>query len=140
MKVFHTSPEEITEIKNNGLFDDCLFFSAEEYAMGDVKAVYSLEISDNKIIEVSDLDDTDTIDHIANVLDCTQDQAAELLSGEIRNAGEITGDYEDDWFVQAQQGSAAKAMGFDACESFDEQGTVYIIPMMGRENDLVRVK
>jgi len=31
-------------------------------------------------------------------------------------------------------------MGFDGCEDEDEQGTVYIIPMLGREDELKLIK
>ena len=138
MELFHTSPEEITKITENGLFDDCLFFSEIEYSMGHVEAVYSIEIENS--ISVSELYDEVTINHIATVLECTEENALEMLTGEIENAGEVTGDCEDDWFIQAQQGKVAKLMGYEAAEAWDEQGTVYIVPMLGREKDLKRIK
>ncbi len=47
---------------------------------------------------------------------------------------------EDDWFIQAQRGAAARSQGFLGCCDRDEQGTVYIIPMFGMENKLKKVK
>ena len=38
---------------------------------------------------------------------------------------------------ELQTGECAKKMGFDGCKDEDEQGTVYIIPMFGREEILV---
>jgi hypothetical protein len=31
-------------------------------------------------------------------------------------------------------------MGYDGCEDEDEQGAVYIVPMLGRENELRLLK
>jgi hypothetical protein len=43
---------------------------------------------------------------------------------------------EDSWWLQGKKGECAVKMGYDGAEDMDEQGTVYIIPMMGRENEL----
>ena len=134
MQIIHTSPEAITKITKNGLFDDCLFFSVDEYAMGKVGAVYTLEISEDKIVEVCDLDNAEVIDNIMTALDVDEDEAIELLTS---NENDLDGD--DSWWIQAKQGQCAKLMGFEACEAVDEQGVVYIVPMMGREKDLVNL-
>ena len=39
--------------------------------------------------------------------------------------------------MQGKQGECAKRMGFEAAKGRDEQGHVYIVPMIDRENDLV---
>ena len=137
MKLLHTRPVEITKITNTGLFDDCLFFSSNEYAMGAVRAVYSIEIDDDKIIEVGELYDDEIIAHIASALDVDAEAAERMLDGR-DTAFDHGKDGEDDWWIQAKQGECAKKMGYEACEAQDEQGTVYIVPMSGREKDLVR--
>jgi len=104
MKLVHTSPARITVISKHGLFDDCLFFSVDQYAMGRVAAVYSIEIEDDRIITASNLYHDETAQHIASVLECSIDDAQSLLNDEII-AGDLTGDYEDGWFIQAQQGA-----------------------------------
>lgn len=137
MKLIHTSPVEIKEIKSSGMFDDCLFFSTTEYAMGNVKAVYSLEIDEEKIVHVSDLYDEELVAHIAQALEVDEDAAERMLDGR-DTAFDHGKDGEDDWWIQAKQGECAKKMGYEACETEDEQGTVYIVPMLNRENDLKR--
>ena len=137
MKLIHTSPTEITEITGTGLFDDCLFFSAAEYSMGPVRTVYSIDIDDDKIISVSELYDEDIIKHVMDSLDVDADTAERLLDGR-DNAFDHGKDGEDDWFIQARQGECAKKMGYEACKARDEQGAVYIVPMLGREKDLTK--
>jgi len=138
MLLTHTSPVEITKIEKHGLFADCLFFSVDEYAMGQVEAVYNLEVAESAIIEASQLDSAEIVADITMALDCTEDEAFEMMTGSIE-AQDITGDCEDGWYIQAKQGEAAKLMGYEACESQDEQGAVYIVPMFGREKDLILV-
>ncbi|MCK4814919.1 hypothetical protein KA005_04040 [bacterium] len=137
MKTVHTSPKEITEINENGLFGDCLFFAEEEYAMGNVKAVYELEI--NNVIEACQIDDEVGFKEISEKFGIDADLAIEVLCGDTQ-IGHITGDYEDNWFVQKVQAQSAKRMGFEGVESDDEQGVVFIIPMLNREKDLLRVR
>ena len=45
-------------------------------------------------------------------------------------------DGEGSWWLQGKRGECAVKMGFDGCEDIDEQGTVYIVPMTGRESEL----
>jgi hypothetical protein len=138
MKITHTSPVEITKITNSGLFDDCLFFSDDEYAMGKVAATYTLEIEEDKIIDVRDLHDEELIAHIASALDLDEDDAERLLDGR-DTAFDHGKEGDDDWWIQAKQGECAKKMGYEACRAEDEQGVVYIVPMLGRESDLEKV-
>ena len=139
MKIIHTSPEKIEVITTKGLFDDCLFFSSDEYAMGKVKAVYELEIDERKIIEVCELFDEVIIADICMALDVNEEQAEGLLIGS-DSVFDLGMEGEDDWYIQARQGECAKKMGFEAVKAQDEQGAVYIVPMLNRENDLVLVK
>lgn len=136
MKLYHTSPNKIEAIKKTGLFGECLCFSSSVYSMsvGEV-LVYSIEIEDSsEIIDVSRFDSDDApnaLAHIANVLDCSEDEALDYLTG-----SQIHPDAEMDWFVQGMMGEAAKEAGYKAASSRDEQGTVYIVPMFGRESEL----
>jgi len=141
MKIIHTSPEKIENINNKGIFGDCLFFSSEEYTMtqSETVYVYSLEISEEQICHVSDLYDEEIVAHIANVLSISHEEAENVLTGR-NTAWDYGGDGEDDWWVQGKQGECAKKMGFESAESIDEQGTVYIVSMTGRECDLVLVR
>jgi len=137
MKIIHTSPSEIKEINKNGMFDDCLFFSGSEYVMA-VKGplyVYSLEVDEDKIIDVSELHDEELISYIAEALDVDEDAAERMLDGR-DNAFDHGLDGEDDWWIQAKQGECAKLMGYQAVEAQDEQGPVYIVPMLGKVGEL----
>ena len=139
MRVLHTSHEEISKINNSGIFGECLFFSVNEYFMTNrTHVTYELELDESKIIDVSCLDDDETIERIAQYFDISNEDAAEILTGE-KSVFDLTDDYEADWWVQGVRGECAKKMGFDACADIDEQGTVYITPMLGRENDLKKV-
>ena len=139
MELIHTSPIEIKEINTKGLFNDCLFFANEEYGMSDYKFVYSIEIDESKIIEVNELYNEGIIDDIMNALDVDEDAAERMLDGR-DSAFDHGKDGEDDWWIQAKQGECAKLMGYEVCEALDEQGTAWIVPMMGRENDLKLVR
>ena len=140
MKLIHTSPNEITHIEPRGMFDDCLFFSTDEYVMTAKKnhVTYEMEIDEEKIISVSELYNESIIADIMRVMNVDEDDAERMLDGR-DSAFDHAGDGEDDWWLQAKQGECAKKMGYEACESRDEQGTVYIVPMFGREAELVRV-
>ena len=54
--------------------------------------------------------------------------------------GDPLADAENDWWLQGKRGECAVTMGFDGCEDRDEQGTVYIVPMKGREIELTLVE
>ena len=141
MEIYHTSPNKIEKINSYGIAGDCLFFSADIYTMTAVPeyVVYSIEISEDQIIKVSDLYDEEIVNEISEEFGVDTDTAENLLDG-----SESEWDYECDaeksWWLQGKQGECAKKMGFEACRSKDEQGTVYIVPMMNREKDLVLEK
>ncbi|MDE8603911.1 hypothetical protein M3I01_013490 [Marinomonas sp. RSW2] len=137
MKIFHTSPVEIKAINTLGLFGDCLFFSNDVYTMTASSTVYtySMEIEDEDFIDVSELYDEEVIKDICETLEVEEDDAERMLDGR-DTAFDHGKDGEDDWWIQRIQGECAKKMGYKACKAFDEQGTVYIIPMLGRESEL----
>lgn len=140
MRIYHTSSEQITEINEDGLFNDCLFFSHDVYSLGSYTHVYAIDIEEEEIINVSQLHDTDIIAHIASVLECDTETAESILDGSIPSVCDIDADPELDWFIQAQQGECANVMGYKACRSTDEQGTVFIVAMFGREKELIEIE
>jgi hypothetical protein len=153
MQITHTSPVEITEIRTDGLFGDCLCFSDSEYAMGEVNAVYALEIDEDSVIRGCDLesDGNAEMKAIAELISITdgelsEDEAFELLTEE-SNAWSLLADRMSTdaiadlcWDVQRLQGRIAAEDGFDAFAGRDEQGTVYIVSMTGKLDRLERVR
>ncbi|MCK5614609.1 hypothetical protein KAR91_72765 [Candidatus Pacearchaeota archaeon] len=139
MELIHTSPEAIETgtITDGGMFGECLCFSANEYVMtvAPTVYVYSLDIAESDIINVSQLHDDDIVSDIARVLLIDDDDAERVLDGR-DTAFDFGGEGEDDWWVQGKQGECAKKMGYRAARGEDEQGAVYIVPMTGREGDL----
>ncbi len=136
MEVYHTSPEKIEKIEKYGMFNDCLFFAPEPYSMGvsvDECFVYELDLDETKVIHQSMLDNQEIVNHIKHVLDIDDGDAEDLLDG--TNDGRML-DAEDGWFIQAMQGECATKMGYDACESIDEQGKVYIVPCLNKLQDM----
>lgn len=144
--VYHTSPESITEIKPfRGPFGGALFFAESPYAMNNVKCTYSLELQDDQIIEVCQLDDAEIVEEIIDMadryfdLEMDEDDAYDILCGH-ETIWDLADDQdaEDladfDWAVQGLQAKAAQKAGYLAAQSIDEQGTVYIINMVGRES------
>ncbi len=139
--LFHTSPSEITEIHNNGLFGGILFFSGTPYFMSTKGNgfVYSIELDEGGIIEASELDDyydsepvKAAVSRIVSVIGCDEEHALDLLCERIalvdycwENDKEYDG--EDDWFIQRLCGECAFALGFKCLEATDEQGVCYMI-------------
>ena len=140
--MFHTSPSkiEIGSINNNGVSGSCLFFSDEIYTMTASKEVYVYE-ADFNCVSVSQLHDDVIIARIAEYFGCDEELAESLLDG---SESEWNQDFNcegsDSWWLQGMRGQCAIKMGFDGCEDEDEQGIVYIIPMIGRESELTLVK
>lgn len=143
MELFHTSPNPIDAINSYGMLGECLCFSTNVYQMAACKVlVYKLEVSEHEIIEARSFfyrDDYEKLDRIvANVMelaDCNEEQAQEFLSQNDHHH-----DAEIDWRIQGYAGEAAKVLGFRACKAQDEQGAVYIVPMYGREADLILIE
>ncbi len=139
MQLFHTSPNEITEINPFGLFGECLCFSADIYQMSACSVLtYTVEIEDNEMIEASSFfyrDDYEKLNSIVidvmELAECDEEQAQEYLSQLDSHS-----DAEIDWRLQGYTGEAAKALGYKAAIAEDEQGAVYIVPMLNRESEL----
>lgn len=140
MELFHTSPNKIESINKFGTFDDCLFFSNEVYEMSACETiVYVVDASEMDFVDASDLHDGDVIAEIAERFEIELDDAEALLDGSDSVWNHSFGDADADWFIQARRGECAKKMGFDGCKDQDEQGAVYIIPMLGREEILTEI-
>lgn len=126
----HTSPVIIESIN---MFGGCasngtMFFSIDGYAMGYVAATYELELDDAQIIHTSDLECADTMNEIAELFECDEDDAYELMTAGV-SEWDFECDAEKSWKLQGLRAQAAKNMGFVACEDEDENGTVYMIVM-----------
>ncbi len=142
MQLFHTSPTEIKEISAYGMFGECLCFSADVYQMSACDVItYQINIDDADIIEArsffyqADCDKlNEIVAEIMELADCDEEQAQELLS-----QNDFFGDAEIDWRIQGYAGEAAKVLGYKAASADDEQGTVYIVPMLDKEADLERI-
>jgi len=146
VRVYHTSSEKIKNITKSGRFGDCLFFSSEVYQMNN-SAIYTYSIELKNAIEVSRFfydDNCDKLDSIVesimNIVECDKETAENLLDESVNifniiDDCEIASEYS--WTIQGMQGEAARLLGYDSAESEDEQGTVYIVSMSGREKELV---
>lgn len=139
--VYHTSPDPITKISKFGASGECLCFSDKIYQMASCEVVtYKIELNEDEIIEASSFfyrDDCELLnDIVAEIMlltDCDEDTAQEYLS----QRDQYGEDYEIDLRIQGFTGEAAKALGYKAAEAEDEQGTVYLVPMFGRESELI---
>lgn len=133
--MYHTSPTKIEKgmINHGGIAGDCLFFSDDVYQMSDA-AVYVYE-ADFDCISACNLEDDEIIAEIAEKFGVDSDTAEGLLDGS-ESEWDYGADAEDSWWLQGKRGECAVKMGYDGCEDEDEQGTVYIVPMSGREGEL----
>lgn len=142
MELFHTSPAEIKEINSLGLYGSFLCFSTNVYAMTAGECVtYKIEINEDDIIEADQLfyhEDAEKLDgmvqQVMSMLDCDEDEAIE----QIEQSGDFCGDAEDSWKIQHISAQAARLLGYRGVSMQDEQGTVYMIDMIGHENELER--
>lgn len=142
MELFHTSPNAITAINASGRFGEFLFFSAHVYTMSAGEVVtYSIEIDENDIIRAMSIfyhEDAAKLDGLVAEFcarfDVDTDAAEEIISE--RDQLDST-DSDDLWDAQNFTARAAKILGYRGVEVSDEQGSAYMIDMMGRESELV---
>ncbi|HHC7385457.1 TPA: hypothetical protein ACN30P_004418 [Vibrio parahaemolyticus] len=141
--MFHTSPNKIksASINNNGVAGSCLFFSDDVYVMTASNSYYVYE-ADFDCVRASQLHDDEIIADIARYFDVDESTAESLLDGTQNEwcLDDFDCEGEDSWWLQGKRGECAVKMGYDGCEDEDEQGTVYIIPMFGREDELKLVE
>ena len=146
MKLFHTSPEAIAEIHDNGRFGQFLFFSDEVYVMtaGDY-TVHSIEIDEDDIIEAGQLfyhEDAEKlaglVAQVMEMVGCDEDTAEELIS-QHQDVHSIECDIEPEdladasWDIQRITAEAALVLGYRGVEVEDEQGAAYMIAVRADE-------
>lgn len=180
-KVYHTSPEDIEDIHDEGLFGSSLFFSDKPYFMTshDDPRTYSMDIDENDLLDVNTIPylSEDKRKKIFPVLEKimkmtgVDEEAAESLLSESTNVEQMFKDltdyvnyYEDNdkndenkkykktvyeklknvdigelsWSIQKMAGQAAKLLGYKGAKLFDEQGTSYLIDMLGKVKSLIK--
>lgn len=140
--MYHTSPNKISDgmINRNGVAGDCLFFSDDVYVMTSSSTYFVYE-ADFNCVRASQLHDDEIISEIAAYFGCDNELAESLLDGSENEWNqEFDCDGDDSWWLQGKRGECAVKMGYDGCEDEDEQGTVYIVPMTGRESELTLVE
>lgn len=144
MKLFHTSPNEISNITRfGGRFDEFLFFSDSVYQMAACDVItYSLELSEEDVIEAGSLFYHDDAEKLAELVaefcerfDVDEDTAEEIIS---EREQLDSCDAEQLWDVQLFTARAAKLLGFRAVEVQDEQGGAWMVDMLGHESELSR--
>ena len=149
-KLFHCSPNEIQSISANyGQFDGALFFSLQPYSLSDSPYTYEINLSDDEIIEVSCLECDKSVVEIKDLasryldLEISEDTAIELLNADesifdLLESEDAEVDFMDasefDWALQGIQAKAANNMGYIAAQGYDEQGSVYIINLVNKED------
>jgi len=147
--IYHTSPEKIGAIHDRGMFGDVLHFSTKPYTMSAAEnpTTYKMKYSDDDFIDASSLyhhDDAAKIQPIANRLakryGITSDAAEDIISGN-KSSYDFGLDSETSaqlgWDAQTAAAKAAKKLGYKGAKGQDEQGAVYMVPMRGREKDLI---
>lgn len=111
-----------------------MFFSDDIYVMTASATVYVYE-AEFDCVRANQLHDEEIISEIAEFFNVDLEVAEGLLDGS-ENEWEHGADGESSRWLQGKRGECAVKMGYDGCEDEDEQGTVYIVPMAGRESEL----
>lgn len=151
MKLFHTSPAQITTITKNGLFDDCLCFAKKPYFMSNKGIIYAIDLDESEIISAEtffnhvnykSLDNI--VAHVSQLANCDIETAQDLLTNSVSYCDlcaekELEFDTDIDFAIQAAQAQCAKKLGYRAVQTRDEQGSLYLVSMLNKENELVRV-
>lgn len=144
MELFHTSPDAITKIDGSGRFGSFLFFSDDIYTMtaGDY-VTYKIEIDDDSIIDAGHFFYHENsaklnalVAEFCARFDVDEDTAQEIISErqQLENF-----DADDSWDAQLYTARAARILGYRGVKVADEQGASYMIDMLDKENELVRV-
>jgi len=142
MRVTHASAtriENVTHTVGDSPLRGCLFFGEEDNTYnlaGDCACQYSIDIEN--VLEVRRLayqyEPSDVADFLERMrdesefFDATDEELFDLLAEETQ-----ADDAGASWLVQQYQGLLADNLGFDAAESVDEQGVVYIAYCVGRK-------
>ena len=149
MELFHTSATKIEKINGNGRFGEFLFFSNEVYVMtaGDF-VTYKMSLNESDFIDASSLfyqENSEILSPlVSKIASCygVDTDVAESLLDESSNIFKIESNVEEEdladasWDIQKATAQAAKLLGFRGARVTDEQGSAYMIDMLGHENDL----
>lgn len=151
MQLTHTSPAEISSINAHGRFGEFLFFALGEYVMSAGSHVtYTIELDDTAIIRAGALFHHDDAEKLAGLVEevaaryGVDEDTAEALIDESKSIFDIDSSVEPEdladasWDIQHYTARAAKTLGFRAVAVSDEQGTAYLVDMLGREAELVK--
>ena len=149
MELFHTSPEEITEINEFGRFGSWLFFAFGEYVMATCETItYTIEIDDEAVIDASELFYHDEAEKLNGLIEEVADQfgvdaeTAEALIEQSSDISFVESSVEPEdladasWDIQLYSAKAAEILGYKAISMEDEQGTAIMVNMLGRETEL----
>jgi hypothetical protein len=151
MELYHSSANEIKKVTASGVFGSFLFFSSEigHGAPGD--ALYKIEIDDEMITdsrtwfygsEHNWANLSGMVEQIMDLMSCDEDTAQEYLSQRRDDIFQIMKpeDARDaSWEIQKLTAQAAKALGYRGVKVPDEHGISYMIDMLGRESELVKI-
>ena len=179
IRLFHTSPEEIKEIHEEGLFGSQLFFSGNPYFMtqSEDPITYKMDVDENELLDINKLPYIDSDDYkkikpiineVEKVTGLSESESLDLLS-ERYSLTEFFNKLEDyynfyheqdknseeksrklklyenlknkdigdiEWMIQKFSGEVAKKLGYKGAILTDEQGSSYLIDMLGRLGDL----
>lgn len=141
MQLFHTSPEQITKVTSSGRFGEFFFFSSKVYVMtvGDY-VVHEIELDEDDVIDARSLfhhEDAAKLDGLVAEFCRRFDVDADTAEDIIAEREQLDSfDADDQFDVQHFTARAAKLLGFRAVRVTDEQGSAYLVDMLGHEADL----
>ena len=146
MELFHTSPVKIEAINSDGLFGEFLCCASRPYFMTVVAnpVVYKIDLDESEVIEAIRFfyhEDAaklqPLVERIMRIAGCDEGTAEDLLSG-VQALADVAEncDYEQEFEIQRLQGLAGKTLGFRAVQTVDEQGTMWLVNMAGRESEM----
>lgn len=152
MTLYHTSPVEIKEITNEGLFGCGLFFSDHIYNMTGSSEVYvySIEENDNEILDRSSIFFQEFNKEANEILEVARMDFSDYpLESDIEDYIDGSKSIWDldievnelpslDWQLQDIAGKIAFALGYKACSMPDESGTSYLVDAKNIELQLLR--
>ena len=140
MKLFHGSFEQISEIKDLGIFGGLFAAADEDAALSHGEVLHTIEIADDKALTQQDLSyelDADAVMAALNVVAghwcddmdrlfelVVEEEEVEDADVELLRADDLG---EAGWEAQRIRGQLAKALGYAAVEMSDEHGTTWLV-------------
>lgn len=148
--LYHCSPTRLDKIYNSGVFGSFFFFSAQPYCPSESahEFIYSLTIDLNTIIAAGSLfyhenalELEPLVAEFCRRFQVDEDTAVDVISEHTQLYDiEDRFDADDSWECQLFTARAAKILGYRGVSGRDEQGTCYMIDMLGHFNDLTLVR